>query len=135
MTFAGGFIMSVVETLKDKVETLASSAGDISKLTVDKIEEAANLNIASLGYFSNLCIRELRLLSSIRNVDSIQSLTADSISIGGDLTKRALEDGKAWLNLGVDYTKKVSSLLRGDGVANNDGLDSGKKPAVKSAAA
>jgi hypothetical protein len=58
------------------------------------------------------------VLSGIRGVDSIQNLTADSISIGGDLTKRALEDGKAWLNLAMDYAKKVSSLLKGDGGAS-----------------
>jgi phasin family protein len=121
--------MNVVESIKDKATVLASSVGDFNKLTIDKIEEAAGLNIASVGYLNNILIRQLRIVSGIRDLESIQKLTADSISLSGDLAKRLLDDGKAWLNLGVDFTKKATDLLKGDSV------DAAKKSAVKSVAA
>lgn len=119
--------MSVVETLKDKAGDFLSSAGDINKLAIDKVEEAAKLNLASATYFSNIGIRQLRALSGIRDLDSIQKFTADTISLSGEVAKKVLDDSKAWLNLGADVKDKVSGIFKAQ-----DDSELKKKPAVKS---
>lgn len=122
--------MSVVETFKDKAGDLISSAGDLNKLVIDKVEEAAKLNLASATYFSNISIRQLRALSGVRDLDSIQKFTADSISLSGEIVKKVLDDSKAWLNIGADVKDRVSSIFK-----SREDVEGKKKSVVKSAAA
>ncbi len=121
--------MTVVDTIKDKAGSVVSSVSDFNAIAVDKLEEVSNINIASIGYFSNTLVKQLRSLTSVRDADSFRKFTADSISLSGDLAKRVLDDSKAWLNLGVDFTKKTTDLLKGANV------DVEKKSAIKSVAA
>jgi phasin family protein len=123
-------MMSVVETFKDKAGNFISSAGDINKLVIDKVEEASKLNLASAAYFSNIGIRQLRAVSGIRDVDSLQKFTADSISLSGEVVKKVLDDTKAWLNLGADVKDRVSSIFK-----SSEDIESKKKPIVKAATA
>jgi phasin family protein len=120
--------MSVVETLKDKAGDILSSAGDFNRIAIDKIEEATKLNLASATYFSNIGIRQLRALSAIRDLDSIQKFTADSISLSGEVAKKVLDDSKAWLSLGADVKDKVGNIF-----AHREETDLKKKAAVKAA--
>lgn len=122
--------MSVVETFKDKAGDLISSAGDLNKLVIDKVEEAAKLNLASATYFSNIGIRQLRALSGIRDLDSVQKFTADSISLSGEIVKKVLDDTKAWMNIGADVKDRVSSIFK-----SREDAEGKKKAVVKSAAA
>lgn len=122
--------MSVVETFKDKASGLMSSAGDLNRLVIDKVEEAAKLNLASATYFSNVGIRQLRALSGVRDLDSMQKFTADSISLSGEVLKKVLDDGKAWMNIGADVKDRVSSIFK-----TREEPDSKKKAMVKTAAA
>lgn len=122
--------MSVVETFKDKAGDLISSAGDLNKLVIDKVEEAAKINLASATYFSNISIRQLRALSGVRDLDSIQKFTADSISLSGEIVKKVLDDSKAWLNIGADVKDRVSSIFK-----SREDVEGKKKSVVKSAAA
>ncbi len=122
--------MSVVETFKDKAGDLISSAGDLNKLVIDKVEEAAKLNLASATYFSNISIRQLRALSGVRDLDSIQKFTADSISLSGEIVKKVLDDSKAWLNIGADVKDRVSGIFK-----SREDVEGKKKSVVKSAAA
>ncbi|HEY3697746.1 MAG TPA: phasin family protein [Spongiibacteraceae bacterium] len=124
------WMMSVVETFKDKASDLISSAGDINKLAIDKVEEATKLNLASATYFSNIGIKQLRALSNVKDLESIQKFTADSISLSGEIVKKVLDDSKAWLNIGADVKDRVTSIFK-----NRDDVEAKKKPAVKSALA
>jgi phasin family protein len=123
-------MMSVVETFKDKAGDLISSAGDLNKLVVDKVEEAAKLNLASATYFSNISIRQLRAMSGVRDLDSIQKFTADSISLSGEIVKKVLDDTKAWMNIGADVKDRVSGIFK-----SREDAEGKKKAMVKSAAA
>lgn len=122
--------MSVVETFKDKASGFMSSAGDLNKLVIDKVEEASKLNLASAAYFSNIGIRQMRAMSGIRDVDSLQKFTADSISLSGEVVKKVLDDTKAWLNLGSDVKDRVSSIFK-----SSEDSESKKKTVVKAATA
>lgn len=122
--------MSVVETFKDKAGDFISSAGEFNKLVIDKVEEASKLNLASAAYFSNIGIRQLRAVSGIRDVDSLQKFTADSISLSGEIVKKVLDDTKAWLNLGADVKDRVSSIFK-----SSEDTESKKKTVVKAATA
>lgn len=122
--------MNVVETFKDKAGDLISSAGDLNKLVIDKMEEATKLNLASASYFSNVGIRQLRAMSGVRDLDSMQKFTADSISLSGEIVKKVLDDSKAWLNIGADVKDRVSGIFK-----SREDTEGKKKAAVKSAAA
>jgi len=120
--------MSVVETFKDKASGFISSAGDLNKLMIDKVEEATKLNLASATYFSSIGIRQLRSISGIRDVDSLQKFTADSISLSGEIAKKALDDTKAWLNLGADVKDRISDIFK-----SSEEAEIKKKAVVKAA--
>ncbi len=122
--------MSVVETFKDKASDLISSAGDLNKLVIDKVEEATKLNLASATYFSNIGIRQLRAMSGVRDMDSAQKFTADSISLSGEIIKKVLDDTKAWMNIGADVKDRVSGIFK-----SHEEAEGKKKSVVKSAAA
>ncbi|HET8710796.1 MAG TPA: hypothetical protein VFM32_05440 [Spongiibacteraceae bacterium] len=122
--------MSIVNTFKDKAGDLLSSAGDLNKLAIDKVEEAAKLHIASATYFSNIGIRQMRAVSGIRDLDTMQKFTADSISLSGEIIKKVLDDTKAWMNIGADVKDRVSSIFK-----SGEESESKKKQSVKSAAA
>ncbi len=123
-------MMSIVNTFKDKAGDLISSAGDLNKLAIDKVEEAAKLHIASATYFSNIGIRQMRAVSGIRDLDTMQKFTADSISLSGEIIKKVLDDTKAWMNIGADVKDRVSSIFK-----SGEESESKKKLSVKSAAA
>lgn len=122
--------MNVVETFKDKASGFVSSAGDLNKLVIDKIEEATKLNLASATYFSNIGIRQMRALSGIRDLDSLQKFTADSISLSGEVVKKMLDDSKTWLNIGADMKERASSIFN-----TQEDSEGKKKSVVKTAAA
>lgn len=122
-------MMSVVDTFKDKASDLMSSAGDFNALMIDKVEEATKLNLASATYFSNIGVRQMRALSGIRDLDSMQKFTADSISLSGEIIKKVLDDSKAWMNIGADVKDRVSGIFK------SQEAEGKKKSVVKSAAA
>lgn len=103
--------MNVMETLKDRAGTFVSSAGDINRIAIDKVEEAVKLNISSASYFSEVGIRQLRAMSSIRDMDSMRKFTADTISLSGEVAKKVLDDGKSWMSLGNDIKEKFTDIF------------------------
>jgi phasin family protein len=119
--------MTVMETLKDKTSALLSSAGDINKLAIDKVEEAVKLNLASVSYFSDVSVKQLRAMSAIRDMDSMRRFTADTISLSGEVAKKMLDDSKAWMSLGTDMKEKVTDMF-----AKPEESDIKKKMPVKS---
>jgi len=100
-----------METLKDRAGTFVSSAGDINRIAIDKVEEAVKLNISSASYFSEVGIRQLRAMSSIRDMDSMRKFTADTISLSGEVAKKVLDDGKSWMSLGNDIKEKFTDIF------------------------
>lgn len=103
--------MAVMETLKDKASAALSSAGEINKLTIDKIEEVSRLNLATAKYLSDVTIRQLRALAGINSLESFQKFTADSVSVSGEIAKKILDDSKAWMSVGADVKEKVTDLF------------------------
>jgi phasin family protein len=119
--------MTVMETLKDKTGAILSSAGDFNKLAIDKVEEAVKLNLASVSYFSDVSVKQLRAMSAIRDMDSLRRFTADTISLSGEVAKKMLDDSKAWMSLGTDMKEKVADMF-----AKPEESDIKKKMPVKS---
>jgi phasin family protein len=103
--------MAVIENLKDRADSFASSTGELNRFYIDKIEEIARMNLASASWFSEVGIRQMRALSNVRDLDSMRRFTADSISLSGEIAKKVLDDSKAWMSLGVDVREKVSEVL------------------------
>lgn len=119
--------MAVIETLKDKAGAVFSSAGEINKLAIDKVEEMAKINLATASYFSDIGIRQLRALSGVRNLESMRKFTADSISLSGEIAKRLLDDSKTWMSFGADVKEKVTDLF----AAKKEEAEPRKKAAAK----
>jgi phasin family protein len=103
--------MTVMETLKDRTGALFSSVNDMNRLAIDKVEEAVRLNLASVSYFSEVGIKQLRAMSGIRDVDSMRKFTADTISLSGEIAKKMLDDSKSWMSLGNDMKEKVTDIF------------------------
>ena len=116
--------MTVIDSLKEKAGDFAASAGALNKFTIDKLEEAAKINIASASYYSELGIRQLRALSGLRDIESVRKFTGDSISLGGEVAKKMLDDSKAWMNLGTEVKEKVVSAF-----SKGEEIEIKKKPA------
>lgn len=108
--------MNIVESVKDKAETLGTFIGDLNKIAIDKIEKSVKSNTASVDYLSDIYIKQLRAISEIRDAESIKDFAADTISRSGDLIKRIFDDGKTRLNLMLDFTKEAGDLLKKDSI-------------------
>jgi phasin family protein len=116
--------MAVMETLKDKAGMLLSSAGDLNKLAIDKVEEITKMNISAASYFSDVGIKQLRAMSGIKDVESMRKFTADTISLSGEIAKKMLDDSKTWMGMSVDMKEKVTDMF-----AKKDEVDMKKKSA------
>ena len=122
--------MAVIETLKDKAGVVFTSAGEMNKLAIDKVEELAKINLATASYFSDLGIRQLRALSGVKNLETMRKFTADSISLSGEVAKKMLDDSKTWMSFGADIKEKMTDML----AAKKEELEPKKKPASTKAA-
>lgn len=120
--------MAVIETLKDKAGVVLSSAGEMNKLAIDKVEEVAKINLATVNYFSDVGIKQLRALSGVKDLESMRKFTADSISLSGEIAKKILDDSKAWMGFGADIKEKVTDLF-----AKKEEIEPKKKAATKAA--
>ena len=110
--------MAVIESIKEKAGMLKGKAGvvlssvsDFNKLAIDKMEEMSKLNLSSASYFSELGIKQMRAVSSIKDVESLRKFTADSISLSGEVAKKMLDDSKAWMGMGGDFKEKVTDIF------------------------
>jgi phasin family protein len=116
--------MAVIGTLKDKAGVVISSAGEINKLAIDKVEEMAKINLATANYFSDISIKQLRALTGVKNLETMRKFTADSISLSGEIAKKLLDDSKTWMSFGADIKEKVTDLL-----SKKEEVEPKKKPA------
>lgn len=117
--------MAVIGTLKDKAGVVISSAGEINRLAIDKVEEMAKINLATVNYFSDISIKQLRALSGVKNLETMRKFTADSISLSGEIAKKLLDDSKTWMGFGADIKEKVSEMLAN----KKEEIEPKKKPA------
>jgi phasin family protein len=104
--------MTIIDSIKSKASVVAASAGEINKLAIDKAEEMAKINLATVGYFSDIGIKQMRAMSGIKDIDSLRKFTADSISLSGDIAKKLLDDSKTWMGFGSDIKDKVTDIFR-----------------------
>lgn len=121
--------MVTIETIKAKAGVVLSSLGDLNHLAIDKMEEVAQLNMSSASYFSAVGIKQMRSASSVKDVESLRKFTADSISLSGEIMKKALDDGKTWMAVGGDLKDKITDIFSSKEEATT------KKKAAKVAAA
>jgi phasin family protein len=110
--------MAVIEAIKDKAEffkekagSLYSSAHELNKLTIDKLEEASKIGLDSAAYFSGVGIKQLRAASGIKDMESMREFTAGSITLSGEIAKKVLDDSKAMFGLGVGMKDKITSMF------------------------
>jgi phasin family protein len=110
--------MAVIEAIKDKAEflkgkagSLYSSAYELNKLTIDKMEEASKIGLDSAAYFTGVGIRQLRAASSIKDIEGVREFTAGSITLSGEIAKKVLDDGKSLFGLGVGVKDKITSMF------------------------
>lgn len=116
--------MTVMDSLKDKAGSFAASAGELNKFTIDKLEEMTKMNISSASYYSDLGIKQLRALGGLRDLESVRKFAGDSISLGGEVAKKMLDDSKAWMNIGADVKEKVTGAF-----SKGEEIEIKKKPA------
>lgn len=124
--------MNMVESLKDRANGVMTSAGDLNRIVVDKLERGAQLNLASASYYSEVGIKHLRSMSGVRDLESMQKFTADSISQGGELIKKMLDDSKAWMSLLGEAKDQLGGVFKS---SVGEAGEVKKKASVKSAAA
>lgn len=129
--------MAVIESIKDKAGMLKDKAGvvmssvsGLNKLAIDKLDEMSKLNLASATYFSEIGVKQLRAVSSVKDVESLRKFTADSISLSGEIAKKMLDDSKAWMGVGGDLKAKVTDMF-----GHKEELGAKKKTAAKPVAA
>lgn len=110
--------MAVIESIKEQAGALKGKAGmvlstigDLNKLAIDKIEEMSKLNLSSASYFSELGIKQMRAVTSIKDAESLRKFTADSISLSGEVAKKMLDDSKAWMGVGGDMKDKITDMF------------------------
>ncbi|HEY3700084.1 MAG TPA: hypothetical protein VGK97_12170 [Spongiibacteraceae bacterium] len=110
--------MAVIESIKEQASVLKGKAGmvlstigDLNKLAIDKIEEMSKLNLSSASYFSELGIKQMRGVTSIKDAESLRKFTADSISLSGEVAKKMLDDSKAWMGVGGDMKDKITDMF------------------------
>lgn len=110
--------MAVIESIKEKAGMLKGKAGvllssvsDINKMAIDKVEEISKMNLSSAGYYSELGIKQMRAVSSIKDLDSLRKFTADSISMSGEVAKKMLDDGKSWMGMSGDVKDKITEMF------------------------
>jgi|SRR6185436_8730815 phasin family protein len=127
--------MNMVESLKDKADGLLSSASEINRVLVDKLEQGNRINIDSATYYSNVGIKQLRALGNIRDFDSVQKFTANSISQSGEVIKKMLEDSKSWMSLLGDTKEQLTSVIKSNAqnaASEVSEMADSKKKSVKS---
>jgi phasin family protein len=110
--------MAVIESIKEKAGMLKGKAGvvlssvsDLNKLAIDKMEEMSKMNLSSATYFSELGIKQMRAVSTVKDLESLRKFTADSISLSGEIAKKVLDDSKAWMGMGGDMKEKVTDIF------------------------
>ena len=110
--------MAVIESIKEKAGMLKgkagillSSVGDLNKMSIDKMEEMSKMNLASAGYYSELGIKQMRAVSSIKDIESLRKFTADSISMSGEVAKKMLDDSKHLMGMGADVKDKITDMF------------------------
>lgn len=110
--------MTVIETLKDKTETLKMKAGvlwasahELNKLAVDKLEETSSLGLASASFYSGVGIKQLRAVSSVKDMETMRAFTADSITLSGEIAKKVMDDSKSLLSIGAGVKDKITSMF------------------------
>lgn len=110
--------MAVIEAIKDKTDflkekagSLYSSAHELNKLTIDKLEEASKIGLESAAYFSGVGFKQLRAASAVKDVESLREFTAGSITLSGEIAKKVLDDSKTLFGLGVGVKDKIVSMF------------------------
>lgn len=116
--------MTVMDSLKEKAGSFVASAGELNKFTIDKLEEMTKMNIASASYYSDLSIKQMRAMAGLKDLESVRKFTGDSISLGGEVAKKMLDDSKAWMNFGSEVKEKVTSAF-----SKGEEIEIKKKPA------
>lgn len=100
--------MNIIDSIKDKGSAALSSVGQFNEQAIDKLDTSAKMSLSTLSYFTDIGFKQLRALSSIRDVESLRKFSADTISLTGDATKRLLDDGKAWMSLGAEIKESLA---------------------------
>ena len=110
--------MAVIESIKEKADmlkgkagVLLSSVGDLNKMAIDKVEEMSKMNLSSAGYYSELGIKQMRAVSSIKDIESLRKFTADSISMSGEVAKKILDDSKHLMGMGAAVKDKITDMF------------------------
>jgi phasin family protein len=110
--------MAVIEAIKDKADflkekagSLYSSAHDLNKLAIDKLEEASKIGLDSAAYFTGVGIRQLRAASNVKDLESAREFTAGSITLTGEIAKKVLDDSKALFGLGAGVKDQITSMF------------------------
>ena len=114
--------MNVLDSIKDKGSSALSSVGQFNEQAIDKLDRSAKLSLSTLSYFSDIGFKQLRALSSIRDMESLRKFSADTVSLSGAVSKRLLEDSKAWMSLGAEIKDDVAQSFAKTKEAASDAI-------------
>lgn len=135
--------MNIIDSIKDKGSATLSSVGQLNEQAIDKLDTSAKLSLSTLSYFTDIGFKQLRALSSIRDMESLRKFSSDTVSLTGEVTKRLLNDSKAWMSLGAEIKDSVAQSFAKTKDAATDAITAAsdeikseikQKPAAKTAA-
>lgn len=94
--------MHMIDSLKGKTGSLVHTVGGLSRVAIDTLEKVSSTALDSCLYYNGVGIRQLRSISSVRDFGSMRGFCVDSVALGIDVTKHAIEDFQKSLALAAE---------------------------------
>lgn len=105
--------MSVIDALKDKADAVIGSTTGLREVGVDVLEKSSKNALDSYSYYSSVGIKQLRSLAAISDLNSARDFLGQSVSLGGELLKHAMDDLQKTMALGAEMRSSITDLLSG----------------------
>src|SRR6185436_3712787 len=103
--------MDFAASVKEKAAATYQIGETLNKAVVDSVEQLAQAGVESAGYYSGLGVQQLRALSAVKNVNSLREYFGSTISVFGEITKRAIADVEIIAKAGVQLKGQVTDLV------------------------
>jgi site-specific recombinase XerD len=104
-------MMKVIDTLKGKTGSLIHTVGGLNRVGIDTFEKVSSTVLDSCLYYNSAGIRQLRAVSAVRDLSSLRGFFIDSVALGIDVTKHAIEDFQKSLALAAEMRIAVEDAF------------------------
>jgi len=103
--------MSLMDALKGKADTVIGSASGLRSVGVDILEQATNNTLENYNYYSGVGIRQLRALTTVSDLGSARKFLTNSVTLGGELFKHAMDNLQKNIAIGTAARASVSEVF------------------------